>query len=463
MKAKIRIMLSVILLMAGDGTMGQHQNKIWYFGYEAGIDFTGGTPVALTNGVLNSIDYSSVLCDSSGNVLLYTNGEFVYNSNHQVMANGTGLMGSSNGGQVCVIVPQPGSNLIYIFTVGQFASTNGFRYNIVDMNLQGGLGEVVVKNALLFSPSTERVAAVYNATGNFYWIITHAWNNNHFLAYKLSSTGLNPTPVISAVGSIHAGGALGYYNSLGQLAISPDGSKIACAIYSLNLIECFQFDLNTGVLSSPIGIGGFTNAWGTAFSPNSTKLYVTSWYSTNLFQLSVDAWDTVSIASSVMLVGNALGPNSTGRQIGYLQLAPDRKIYAAVLDDSYLGVVNYPDLTGLACGFVDNGLYLNGKISSAGLCNTFVNTQLFSSAPEHPSSAYTQIFYNPELNKIYVNATDQLINQIRLYDLNGKLLVNQYPLSCFGFIDVEKFNSGIYLTEIVLSKNTLKKKIALLR
>lgn len=77
-------------------------------------------------------------------------------------------MGNSNGGQVCVAVPQPGSSLVYLFTVGIFVSTDGFRFHVIDMNLQGGMGEVVLKNVLLFQPSTERVTAVYNPTDNSY-------------------------------------------------------------------------------------------------------------------------------------------------------------------------------------------------------------------------------------------------------------------------------------------------------
>ena len=42
----------LVLLLTVTLSYGQMQNKIWYFGANAGIDFNSGTPVALTNSVM---------------------------------------------------------------------------------------------------------------------------------------------------------------------------------------------------------------------------------------------------------------------------------------------------------------------------------------------------------------------------------------------------------------------------
>lgn len=457
MKNRLWILNSIIILMSFEG-QGQSQNKIWYFGYEAGIDFNGTTPVALTNGALTSIDCSASLCDANGNLLLYANGTTVYNANHQVMHNGNGLLGSSNGGQVCVAVPQPGTNLVYIFTVGQFASSNGFRFHVIDMSQQGGLGSVILKNVLLFQPSTERVTAVYNPNDNSYWIITHLWNSNAFYAYKLSSSGFNPTPVISAVGSVHAGGALGYYNSMGQLAISPDGSHIACGIYSMGAVELFHFDIFTGTLSNPIHIGGFTNTWGVCFSPDATKLYVTNWYSSELFQLDISVWDSSMIASSKTMVGTAQGPSSSGWHIGYMQLGPDGKIYAAVFNDNYLAVVNNPDSAGIACNLVDNGFYLEGKTSGAGICNPFVMAQ-FTSVTENTPPLNITIAANPFDYSLHINASGKIIRELRILDMSGRLIYQSKPNASLAVIDTNTFSNALYLAEVRCREGLVRKKI----
>lgn len=457
MKNKLLFSIITFMILTG-GVKGQNLNKIWYFGYEAGIDFNGTSPVALTNGALNSIDCSSTLCDANGNLLLYANGTTIYNANHQVMHNGSGLLGDSNGGQVCIAVPQPLSTLVYVFTVGQFASSNGFRFHVVDMSLQGGLGSVVIKNALLFQPSTERVAAVYNTNDNSYWIITHAWNSNEFYAYKLTSGGFNPSPVISTVGSIHTGGSLGVYNSMGQLAVSPDGDRIACSIYSMGIIELFHFDINTGILFNPIKIGGITNSFGVCFSPDGEKVYVTSWYSPNLYQLEISVWDSALIASSKTMVGTAQGPSASGRQIGYMQLGPDGKIYAAVLDDDYLAVVNNPDSTGIACDLVDNGFYLAGKTSGAGVCNTVVIPQ-FTAIAENTLFLHIYITANPFDHFIYVNASDKIIREIRIHDIAGRLLHQARPDVSMAVIETNAISNALYLVEIRCNEAIVRRKV----
>ncbi len=353
------------------------QNNTWYFGNNAGMDFSSGPPVPLTNGALFAYDCSSSISDSLGNLLFYTNGVTVYNKNHVAMANGTGLLGNNNAGQVAIIVPQPSSpNIYYIFTVDVFIGANGFRYHIVDISLNSGLGGVTSKNNLLFSPSTERIDAIYNSCDNSYWIVTHRWNSNTFSSYKLTSTGLNTTPTNSNIGSVHSGIT---NNALGQMTISDNGKKIVCATYGADRFELFDYNMNTGVVSNPITISGYTRAWGAAFSPDNSLLYVTQWYGQNITQFNLNAGSPTNIINSATIVGSASGPGTNGYHIGYLELAPDDKIYAAVYNDSFLAVINSPNSLGTACNLVDNGFHLGGKLSHAGLCRTVQNQRHYYS------------------------------------------------------------------------------------
>ena len=75
------------------------------------------------------------------------------------MSNGTGLEGGFSSTQSSLIVPMPLSDsLYYIFTTGQQLSF-GLSYSIVDMSLQGGFGEVIVKNVQLDAQTCERITA----------------------------------------------------------------------------------------------------------------------------------------------------------------------------------------------------------------------------------------------------------------------------------------------------------------
>lgn len=136
----------------------QREAGIWYFGYEAGINFNSGSPVALTNGKLRTKEGCATISDANGKLLFYTDGSTVYNANHQTMPNGTGLLGHSSSTQSAIIVPNPSNpSIYYIFTVDQpddknadSDSTNdkddgkndGLNYSEVNMNLQGGLGDI---------------------------------------------------------------------------------------------------------------------------------------------------------------------------------------------------------------------------------------------------------------------------------------------------------------------------------
>ncbi|TND09380.1 MAG: hypothetical protein FD123_1342 [Bacteroidetes bacterium] len=358
-------------LMLSATVNGQNENKIWYFGQNAGMDFNSGTAVALTNGSLNTpADNTAAISDASGNILFYSEGTTVWNSQHNVMSNGTGLLGHQSGGQPATIVPHPGNpNLYYLFTVDAWAWSNGIRYSIIDMSQQSGLGAVTAtKNVQLYTPATEKVIAVRHCNRRDYWLITHMWNSNTFNVYLIDNNGLNTTPVQTSIGTVHTGGTSGFYNAAGQINVSESGSRVALAIYDMGAVELFDFDNSTGVLSNPVQMTGFSNAWGVEFSPDEDVLYVSQWVGSQIKQLNLLAGNAAAIQASSQIIGNASSPNGS-YQSSYMKRGPDGKIYIAKYTSNYLAVVNNPDVLGSGCNFVDNGFYLGGQLSTAGLDN----------------------------------------------------------------------------------------------
>ena len=103
----------------------QKQGNNWYFGDGAGVSFNSGSPVALLNGQHVYPGSSAhnegcaAISDSSGALLLYTDGMTVWNRQHQVMQNGTGLLGNYSSTQSSVIVPDPANpdRWFYVFTI----------------------------------------------------------------------------------------------------------------------------------------------------------------------------------------------------------------------------------------------------------------------------------------------------------------------------------------------------------
>ena len=103
----------------------------------------------------------------------------VWNKNHQVMPNGNGLLGNFSSTQSSLIVAQPGSSrYFYIFTTDDFYEDGlqyGFRYSVVDICFDNGLGDVLSdqKNIKLLDTVAEKLTAVKHINGNDFWIIVH--------------------------------------------------------------------------------------------------------------------------------------------------------------------------------------------------------------------------------------------------------------------------------------------------
>jgi len=84
----------------------QYETSHWFFGYNAGLNFQSGSPVVEPGGQIQTEEGCSSISDVCGNLLFYTNGVTVYNKNHQVMQNGTGLKGDDSSTQSGIIVPK---------------------------------------------------------------------------------------------------------------------------------------------------------------------------------------------------------------------------------------------------------------------------------------------------------------------------------------------------------------------
>ena len=125
----------------------QNEGNIWYFGYGAGLDFNSGSPVAIHNGQLQTLEGCATISDNNGSLLFYTDGMTVYDKNHAVMPNGTGLLGNNSSTQSGVIVQHPGiTTTYYIFSVdGTTGAYGGLAYSEVDLTLNGGLGDSIAQ------------------------------------------------------------------------------------------------------------------------------------------------------------------------------------------------------------------------------------------------------------------------------------------------------------------------------
>ncbi len=384
MKIKLLLIVSFFTLIA----FGQNEASVWYFGENAGIRFQNdGTVIPLLDGKLNTLEGCATLSDSNGDLMFYTDGITVYNRNHQVMLNGSGLKGHSSSSQSATIIQKPGStNLFYIFTVDAVARANGLMYSEIDINLDGGLGGVTaLKNISIYTPTLEKLSIVKHSNNIDYWVITHGWESNIFYAHLITASGVSTVPISSNSGAIVGGSDI--YRTQGYMKVSPNGKKLALCHQFLSSVELFDFDTSTGIVSSSIAVIHRDNQpYGLEFSPSSNVLYVGDQIGGEIYQYDLTVPGIVS-SEKLILHGRDY--------VGALQLGPNNKIYISWYKTPYLGVINDPDVLGLGCNLEPNTIGLGGKISLFGL------------------PAFNQSFFNPSFqvkNLCFGSATEFSLN-----------------------------------------------------
>jgi gliding motility-associated-like protein len=348
---------SLFLLPLGEAGRGfaQHPERnranIWYFGNGAGLDFSSGSPVAITNGQLDSWESCASICDVNGNLLFYTDGDTVWDRNHNVMPNGTGLYGNclppgpnNSATQGVIIIPQPKSETIfYVFTVdcAENLGAKGMNYSIVDLSLNGGFGDVTLKNQFLFAPSTEGMAAAMNCSRDSIWVVGHD-DNDLFYSYLVTKDGLSRTPAISITNTI--------FNLFGQMKFSPNNKKIAYQGYIYN------FNFTNGTITN----GQFINfdGYGLSFSPDSKKLYYSiSGYFIGQFDITYN--NVTDILNSFQTVYQGISNDG----IYGLQIGIDSKLYVANIDTTKISTIDNPNNTGSSANFNPYSVDLNGRKS----------------------------------------------------------------------------------------------------
>ncbi len=418
---KNKILLIVFILFFASLSIAQQEASYWYFGKNAGLQFNAsdGSVSAVTDGQINTLEGCTSISDTNGNLLFYSDGRTIWNANHTAMPNGdyfagTGLLGDPSSTSSGLIVPKPqDATKFYLFTVDephhqnanafpdQFTGNyipsgsipadddgfnNGFAYSLIDINLEGGLGDVdpTEKNVPLVSydptdteqikyKCSEKITAVKADDCSSFWVLTHFVDS--YYAFKVDTDGVNTTPIISPVGPEVP--VSGYRrNSLGYLKASPDGTKLVVAHFGFATeqagdapggVYLMDFNTDTGVVSNSVELYSPSNGdspYGVEFSSENKKVYATlDSGSAGNGASRVLQWDLESsdIPASIQTIHQ-----SNSLSAGALQLGLDKRIYRAQVSlgnfnasGNFLGVINNPEANGNLANYDVNGVLLD--------------------------------------------------------------------------------------------------------
>lgn len=355
------------------GLVAQTLNQ-WYFGEQAGIEFTGG-PVAILDGNQQmAAEGCATISDINGDLLFYTNGFTIWNREHEVMLSGDTIGGDQLSAQNAIILPFNGDQtLFYVFTTEQVYGDDEYalKYSVVDMKEGDGLGKVVVKNITLMENSTERITA--NDFSGTDFMIVHEFGNNTFRSYRTGTNGLS-SPVFSPIGEVHQ--FMQEQSATGYMKVSPTQAQIAVNIPGTNQVEILDFD--RGEITNPRLIStGESNLYGMEFSTSGNRLYLTtSSANSKLIQYDLDSLFSMDPVSDIE--ATKYDAYQEGANYGALQMGPDGTIYMAVNNSGTIGTIGSPDADDDGADFDEEGFDLSGRISRLGLPN-------FSQSENEPS------------------------------------------------------------------------------
>jgi gliding motility-associated-like protein len=362
----MKVVFSVVLLFVISFSYGQKEANTWYFGHNAGLDFSTTPPTSVGDGKLSTFEGCSTISDENGELLFYSDGTTVWSKDHSIMQNGTGLLGNPSSTQSALVVPKPKDpNIYYLFTVGTNALA-GLNYYTIDISKNGGLGEVIAGPVDLSGLSkffwSEKVTAVEGTECDTFWIISA--DNKNFYSYKIDINGVNTRPKTSP---------LNVSNSLlntrrGSLKISPDGKRLVLANQN-DSTYLYNFNSTDGTITDQSSINlSMEQGYGVEFSQTSSKLYI----STGVHSQNNNNPETANIYQFDLNLSNITDINNSREQIstetgfrGALQLGIDGRIYYARSRESHLGVINFPDKKGSEVQYISDGIRLNGASTSS--------------------------------------------------------------------------------------------------
>ncbi|MEM6265867.1 MAG: hypothetical protein AAGI38_25420, partial [Bacteroidota bacterium] len=221
----------ILLFFSGFLAAQQHDN-VWLFAdlgiHSSTVNFSNGFPEVseLSNEITDLVKSSAMISDSSGNLILYTNGCNIYGADNDVIENGNMINPGETWDNYCnfnssyptaiqssSFLPWPGNSQKYILfhrkiSVVQLPSgsievrTEPLYYSTISFE-DNPEGQVVDKNIILYdgSPRVESGSMTANkhANGKDWWITNRLEDGGGFLKYLLTPNGIEG-PFIQEIG-----------------------------------------------------------------------------------------------------------------------------------------------------------------------------------------------------------------------------------------------------------------------
>lgn len=355
----------------------QLQGAHWFFGDSVGIDFTAGAPRYEAGcRTVRPNDIASAISSPDGRLRFYGSINGVFNRWHRPVHFFS--LTDFFDARVYLAAEWPGRPTRYL----QFSAHRALSFAELEV-VPSSDSVIVVRDSIgddthvVPSPKLAMgaFAAFAHTNGTDLWLVAHVLNGNQFLAWQLSSQGLSPTPVVSAVGM--AIDSASFYPARSRIWVrlkaSADGSRLAMIKEKHGVVQLFRFDAATGQVHSPrqpftinhpnTPLALDTAVDGVSFSPNGRWLYLAAvktvgvplW--STMYQLDLNQPDTLLWPTRAVV----FAPPGINQMVHPGQLGPDGRLYFTMdtllnqspINPVYTGqlcVINCPDEPAATCG-----------------------------------------------------------------------------------------------------------------
>ena len=470
-------------------------SNLWMSGYNCcspryggtNIDWISGSPsISYVSRNMNINGANANITNERGELLFYTNGDYIANSLNDTMANGSGLCPGTFANsyrrmgfpipQSVLILPkdQRNSSLYYLFheagdvNVPLYTPTQ-LNYTIIDMSLNNGLGAVISKNNVLLNDtlSSGLITACRHANGRDWWIVVPRTASNLYHIFLFTPYGI--THFSQQIGMV-----MSQYD-WGQVVFSPEGEHYA-RMDSHNGLQILNFDRCSGIFSNfqhidSSAFAGSPMFTGVAFSPNGRFLYVS--HTLYIYQFDLLASNLSNSKTLVATYDGFTSPYSTTFFLA--QLFNDGKIYINTgAGSDRLHVINYPDSLGLSCDVQQHSIMLTTYYAetmptppnffSGAVDGSICDSLILNSSNNQLLQNQLELAPNPTHGVITLHCKDCDIAEIKIWNSLGGNCCKTIENNGNNQIEfrIDEFQSGVYILEIILKdRKRIFKKIIL--
>ncbi|MDO1451229.1 gliding motility-associated C-terminal domain-containing protein [Rhodocytophaga aerolata] len=328
------------------------------------LNFSGSSPTHNYTGIGSGASIGEGIAhveDLNGNLKFWVNASGVYDKNGTLLPGSAGILAHPSSSEI-VICPFPADPAkFYIFYNNQLCSA--LYYALVDMNLRGGLGEVVSKNIAIDPGNSyaEGLEIVKIPCSSDYWLLAYQCYSG-FKRFKIDAKGISSSTLLQTFNAES-------HNGRGELDFHQ--GRLAYAVTYKNKVFLSDFDPVTGVISNAktVSFAATNGLYGIEFSADASKVYASDWNNRNFFgnisSPNLFRYDIASGTSSSWTIpyNTANCQNTIVEGLGQIELGKDGKLYIPHVNGCQITVVENPNVATPTFSQIDVSTILSTGVS----------------------------------------------------------------------------------------------------